>query len=149
MVLYQAIRIEFREPVSELKVIEIAGRLRYFLIELEKRIAATIKNINNLSFMDKTGGAALMAGKLKLIQLNIDKVIFFEKMDPKTLRFSWPHGDMDVMPIQISGQRVALKKVMDEGKMEKMIEGMLDESGFNRKEYNTGIITYEREVTVE
>lgn len=145
---YQAVNIVFSQPVEEPKVIELAGRIRYYLIELEKRIDETIKNINNLAWMDKTGGSTLMSGKLKLIRLNLDRVVFFEKTEPNILRFSWPHSEMNVLPAQIAGRDVSLKKVIDENHIEKMLVGFMDEMKIEKTSYKIESAKYERDIQV-
>ena len=149
MVLYEAVDMEFTSPVGEKKIREIAGRLRYILIELQRRISHTCDNIKKLEFMDKTGQTAFLIGKLTLISMNLDKVVFLEKRSDHSLRFSWPQTDMSVMPATILGSKVALKKVLDSTDMKQTMRDLLTEAGFKAEEYKLSASTYEREVKVE
>ena len=149
MVLYEAVDMEFTSPIGEKKVMEIAGRLRYILIELQRRIGHTCDNIRKLQFMDKTGQTEFLIGKLTLISMNLDKVVFLERTSKNALRFSWPQTDMSVMPATILGSKVALKKVLDSTDMKRTMRDLLTEASFKPEEYKLSASTYEREVKVD
>jgi hypothetical protein len=140
--------MEFSEEPSEYKVIEIAGRIRFILMRLQDKIEATVAQIKNLSWMDKSGASAVLAAKLRLIGLRIDDYIFLEKTAKKTLRFSWPKAEMSVMPTSIMGKTVALKKVIDQDQMGGVMRGILEESGFTQAQFRIDKISYEREIKV-